>query len=77
MSITVKYFASMKDYLGRSEDIIDYDNITTIDDVWIRIAQDKKRPPNTLAAINLEFASFQHSVKDGDEVAFFPPVTGG
>jgi molybdopterin synthase sulfur carrier subunit len=29
------------------------------------------------AAVNQEMASPETSVKDGDEIAFFPPVTGG
>lgn len=28
-------------------------------------------------AINQEFASFDDPISDGDEIAFFPPVTGG
>ena len=28
-------------------------------------------------AVNQDFVSFDTSIKDGDEVAFFPPVTGG
>jgi molybdopterin synthase sulfur carrier subunit len=34
-------------------------------------------PPNTLVAINQEYATPEQPVRDGDEVAFFPPVTGG
>ncbi|WP_202303862.1 molybdopterin synthase sulfur carrier subunit [Dryocola clanedunensis] len=30
-----------------------------------------------LAAVNQTLVSFDHQLKDGDEVAFFPPVTGG
>ncbi|MDQ1079470.1 molybdopterin converting factor subunit 1 [Pseudoroseomonas cervicalis] len=29
------------------------------------------------AAVNQDFVTPAHPVKDGDEVAFFPPVTGG
>jgi len=29
------------------------------------------------AAVNQEFATPEHKVAPGDEVAFFPPVTGG
>lgn len=29
------------------------------------------------AAVNQAFVSWDHPVKEGDEVAFFPPVTGG
>ena len=32
---------------------------------------------NLLSAVNLEYAEGDHPVADGDEVAFFPPVTGG
>ena len=30
-----------------------------------------------LAAVNQTLVEFTHPVKPGDEVAFFPPVTGG
>ncbi|MCX4025365.1 molybdopterin converting factor subunit 1 [Endozoicomonas sp. SM1973] len=33
--------------------------------------------PNLKAAINQTMVPFNSSVKDGDEVALFPPVTGG
>ncbi len=29
------------------------------------------------AAVNQEYVTLDHAVEDGDEVAFFPPVTGG
>ncbi len=34
-------------------------------------------PGNALVAINREYSDFDAVVKEGDEVAFFPPVTGG
>jgi molybdopterin converting factor small subunit len=30
-----------------------------------------------LAAVNMDYAELNDKVSDGDEVAFFPPVTGG
>jgi molybdopterin synthase sulfur carrier subunit len=34
-------------------------------------------PSNVLVAVNMEYTDPSHTLKDGDEVAFFPPVTGG
>jgi molybdopterin synthase sulfur carrier subunit len=34
-------------------------------------------PGKLLAAVNQTLVEFSHPVKAGDEVAFFPPVTGG
>ncbi|MBS1222761.1 MAG: molybdopterin converting factor, partial [Proteobacteria bacterium] len=45
--------------------------------VWAALWPDTPWPPNTLTAVNMEYASPEQMVRDGDEVAFFPPVTGG
>ncbi|MFR0479428.1 molybdopterin synthase sulfur carrier subunit, partial [Escherichia coli] len=42
-------------------------------DRWALALEDGK----LLAAVNQTLVSFDHSLTDGDEVAFFPPVTGG
>jgi len=77
MSITVKFFASLRETIGKASVNLDTDNIATAADVW-QIATDNHEPiDNMLIAINMEYANLDESVKDGDEVAFFPPVTGG
>lgn len=77
MTITVKYFASLREQIGRSEDEINAANIKTVADVWDAIAKGQPLKPNTLMAVNLEYVDIDYGVKEGDEVAFFPPVTGG
>ena len=77
MSIKVRYFASLKESIGRSEDSIQFEKIATVSDVWQKANQNKPVPENVLAAVNMEYVNFNDAVKDGDEVAFFPPVTGG
>lgn len=42
--------------------------------VWAEVFGDNDR---LLVAINQEMVSMQTVIDDGDEVAFFPPVTGG
>jgi molybdopterin synthase sulfur carrier subunit len=48
-----------------------------VEGVWRSATRDAELAVNTLAAVNMEYVDWDHSVTDGDEVAFFPPVTGG
>ncbi len=77
MAITVKYFASLREQLGKDEDQFPYENFETAKDVWNKATTSQPVLPNMLVAINMEYADLKAKVKDGDEVAFFPPVTGG
>lgn len=67
----------MRERLGRGTDAVEAVDALTVADVWARVAGDRPLPSNMLAAVNMEYAKFTREVKDGDEVAFFPPVTGG
>lgn len=79
MSITVKYFASLREILGRSEDTLEIgQGKLTVAALWTQVAgKQKSLPDNVLTAINMEYVKPEAPIKDGDEVAFFPPVTGG
>ena len=77
MSIKVRYFASLKESVGRSEDDLTFKNSLTVREIWNRANSNKPLPDNILAAVNMDYVELDNIVRDGDEVAFFPPVTGG
>lgn len=77
VAIKVRYFASLKESLGRGNDSLDFEKNISVAEVWARAIPAQAMPDNTLAAVNMEYVALAHQVHDGDEVAFFPPVTGG
>ena len=82
--IKVLYFARFRDALNCAEEKLQItDEITSVaklasllaerGDIWRETLNSGK----VLVAINQEVADFNTEICDGDEVAFFPPVTGG
>lgn len=85
MNIKVLYFARIKESVNYStEDLLlpaDVSNINTLKkylasrgEVWADLFNGKQ---TIRAAINHELVDDMMAINDGDEVAFFPPVTGG
>ena len=77
MSITVKFFAGLRETLNRSDASIEASDVLDARAVWSQATDNAPMPENTLCAVNMEHIELDHPVSDGDEVAFFPPVTGG
>jgi len=82
LMITVKLFAILKDKAGKSELEI-FDKPSTVSELLKQISGDYPALANILSrggiliAVNQEFAKPDASLKDGDEVALMPPVSGG
>ncbi len=81
--ITVRYFARLREALGMSEETLPFDSSwRRVGDVraalvarggaWSAIAA-----PDVQCARNHEMVGLDAAVADGDEIAWFPPVTGG
>ncbi len=75
MTITVRMFAGLRERVGIDETRL-AETPATVADAW-KAVTDIERPGNTLAAVNHEYVDLDHPLAEGDEVAFFPPVTGG
>jgi molybdopterin synthase sulfur carrier subunit len=77
MPVIIRYFASLKETLGKAEEEISGEQPLSAEKVWQTANPEQPLPDNILVAINMDYAELDDLVKDGDEIAFFPPVTGG
>ena len=83
--ITLLYFARLREALGTGrEDLALPSGISTLGALRTHLAQrgeawakEMAAGRNLRAAVNQDIATADTPVKDGDEIAFFPPVTGG
>ncbi|HMV20472.1 MAG: molybdopterin converting factor subunit 1 [Betaproteobacteria bacterium] len=82
MSVQVLYFAGLKEALGRAGETVDLPaDVATVGGLrdWL-VEQGRGAlagAKNLRCAVNQEMANADAAIKAGDEVAFFPPVTGG
>ena len=81
----IKYFSWIKEHIGKSEEQIELpDHIKNVNelinylneiDEKYNLIYDKKELIKI--AVNKTYSSFETNINDNDEIAFFPPVTGG
>lgn len=80
MNLTVKFFARYREALGMDSVAVEGD-FATVDDVRTLLAQregaEVLSEQNLMCARNEDLCQLDEPVSDGDEVAFFPTVTGG
>ncbi len=76
MTIKVKLFASLADSFGWRERSVEFRDGITPSVLWHDFASE---PPSEgiLIAVNMDYGEPDTALADGDEVAFFPPITGG
>jgi len=76
-TVKVLYFASLRELLGVAESTLEVSSETDAASVWKAVNPSVDLPEASLVAINQAYASLDAVVQPGDEVAFFPRVTGG
>ena len=81
--VRVLFFAGLREALGSGESLPLTTQIATVaqlrdylsarGDQWLALTTTR----NLRAAVNQSMVAMDAAINDGDEVAFFPPVTGG
>jgi molybdopterin synthase sulfur carrier subunit len=83
--ITVRYFASIREKLNCAEETLQLPtSVNSVEDLVNHLVQvhgalwaETLQSASVLVAINQTVEKKNALIKDGDELAFFPPVTGG
>jgi molybdopterin synthase sulfur carrier subunit len=83
-TLHILYFAWLRERVGMGEERLALpEGVTTVGALVAFLRQRSERHaaalgmPSVRCAVNQEFAGPEHELRPGDEVAFFPPVTGG
>ena len=81
MKVPVALFARYREAVGRGRVEVEVPEGATVDDVWTALARahpvlDGYRP-HTLFAIGTDYVEPDQPIRAGEELACFPPVSGG
>jgi molybdopterin synthase catalytic subunit/molybdopterin converting factor small subunit len=74
VKITVRLFAGLRERAGVAR--LDVDGVERVDDVWAKLGLGEE-PAGLLYAVNRAYVDRGAALRDGDEVALIPPVSGG
>lgn len=77
MQVRIKYFASLRETVGKTEETITVDENLSIGQLWEQLSKGKNVIGIVLMTQNMTYVDSDAILQEGDEVAFFPPVTGG
>lgn len=79
MRVQLRYFASIRETVGRREEQMEVPEGATVATVWAALvrrfpalADQRYRP-----AVNQDYVSAEAALSEGDEIVFIPPVSGG
>ena len=81
MIVRALFFASYRDIAGTDELEVEIPSGSSVSDLVARLRSSggswTSLPPQPAVAVNMNYSPLAVGLRDGDEVAFIPPVSGG
>ena len=81
MTLTVRFFAMLRDVVNREDVVVDIPGQSSVEDLFVELAGRypdlNKWRDHVRWAVNCEYVPVHTKLRDGDEVCFIPPVSGG
>ena len=81
MKVRVLFFALYRERVGTSHQDMELTEGATVTDLIAALAQEypqlSSEPRRIVAAVNQEYVDQSHLLREGDEIALIPPVSGG
>ena len=80
--IHIRFFASLRERIGMASIEVNYCGEKTVLDLMMGLVEKDNNwqaltENDVLVAVNQTLCGKEFAINDGDEIAFFPPVTGG
>jgi len=81
MFVTIRLFARLREIAGNTELRRELPAGSTVEAAWNHLTREfpdlAAHQPSVSCAVNEEYARMSSALRDGDELAFLPPVSGG
>jgi molybdopterin synthase catalytic subunit len=81
MRIKLRYFASLRERLGKTEETREIPDGASVGQVWELLTEERPElaelERSVAFAVAQEYVDKDHRLQDNDELAFIPPVSGG
>lgn len=81
MKVNIRLFAALREVLGRGEVILNVSEGATVGELQGQLMREYPAVEAFLAtlvwAVNEDYVSAEHRLREGDEIALIPPISGG
>lgn len=81
MRVRIRLFARLRDLAGTGELVREVAEPATVRTIWTALVEEmpslRAYESAMSVAVNADYARMTAAVRDGDEIAFLPPVSGG